>query len=151
MGVRVAGGAERGAERAENLLGRGQEGWTKWLHPGGGGGSWMEVEFTHPLPIVAYAMQSANDEPDRDPRGWRVLVQTALGGGWVERHRVGEVGGGGSPFNARWQWLQWGLSEQGSSEGVVVKVRIEFTGAREKWGSDGGSNLQVGHVAFFTK
>lgn len=153
--VRVAGGANRGAERAENLLGRGVEGWNKWLHPGGGGGSWIEVGFTHPLPIVAYAIQSANDVPDRDPKGWRVLTAAgagdggAGGGGWVERHRVGEES---CPFSARWQWLQWGLSEQGSSgggEGGVTKVRIEFTGARQQWGSD-GNNLQVGHVAFFT-
>ena len=150
--IAVAGGAERGRERAENLLARGEEGHNKWLHPGCGGRSWVEVRFARSVSLTGLGLQSANDAPERDPVAWRLLVQQVEGGsggaGWREVLRVdarGEAAGLG--FQGRWQWVVAGLA-CGRVEGVVA-ARLEIGAVRRRNWADGDC-VQLGHIAFYT-
>jgi hypothetical protein len=155
--IAVAGGAERGRERAENLLARGEEAHNKWLHPGCGGRSWVEVRFARAVALTGLGLQSANDAPERDPVAWRLLVQAqAGGGGWREVLRADARGGGGGGgggggflgFQGRWEWLAQGV-EGGRVEGVVA-ARLEIDAVRRRNWADGDC-VQLGHIAFYTE
>lgn len=62
---------------------------TKWLAFANKG--WLQYQLTAPQPLVSYTLTSGNDEPDRDPKDFRVLA-SADGTDWVTvDERSGEL------------------------------------------------------------
>ncbi|MFI6645243.1 GH92 family glycosyl hydrolase [Streptomyces sp. NPDC050504] len=85
--VRASGENEGSGEVKENLV-DGQPG-TKWLTWAPTG--WAEFELEAPVKVVTYALTSANDAPERDPKDW-TLQGSADGEKWtVLDRRTGEA------------------------------------------------------------
>ncbi|WP_113704525.1 GH92 family glycosyl hydrolase [Nonomuraea lactucae] len=78
--VDVAASGEHAAagEVKENLLDGDVN--TKWLVFAGTG--WVSVKLAKPIKVVRYALASANDAPERDPRDW-TLEGSADGQSWT--------------------------------------------------------------------
>ncbi len=66
VAVRASGENEGGGEVKENLVDGSDE--SKWLvfEPT----AWVELELADPVKVVRYALTSANDAAERDPRDW---------------------------------------------------------------------------------
>jgi predicted alpha-1,2-mannosidase len=75
--VRASGENTDGGEVKENLVDGDTS--TKWLtfEPTG----WAEFDLAKPVAVVRYALSSANDEPGRDPKDWK-LEGSADGKDW---------------------------------------------------------------------
>ncbi|MFF8385961.1 GH92 family glycosyl hydrolase [Streptomyces kanasensis] len=77
-GVRASGEHAEAGETKENLLD--SEPTTKWLTFAPT--AWLEFTLEEPLPVVSYALTSANDHAARDPRTW-TLHGSADGTRWT--------------------------------------------------------------------
>ncbi len=66
VAVRASGENTNGGEVKENLVDGSAE--TKWLVFASTG--WVELELAEPIAVVHYALTSANDAAERDPRDW---------------------------------------------------------------------------------
>ena len=66
VAVRASGENTNGGEVKENLVDGSAE--TKWLVFATTG--WVELELAEPVAVVHYALTSANDAAERDPRDW---------------------------------------------------------------------------------
>ena len=66
VAVRASGENEEGGEVKENLVDGAED--TKWLLFESKG--WVEFELSDPVKVVRYALTSANDHAERDPRDW---------------------------------------------------------------------------------
>jgi predicted alpha-1,2-mannosidase len=66
VSVRANGENEGAGEVAENLVDGSSQ--TKWLVFENTG--WVELELSEPTKVVHYALISANDAPERDPKDW---------------------------------------------------------------------------------
>jgi predicted alpha-1,2-mannosidase len=66
VAVRASGENTNGGEVKENLVDGSAE--TKWLVFASTG--WVELELAEPVAVVHYALTSANDAAERDPRDW---------------------------------------------------------------------------------
>ncbi|WP_406391305.1 GH92 family glycosyl hydrolase [Streptomyces sp. NBC_00887] len=77
--VRASGENSGGGEGKENLVD--VESATKWLafQPSG----WVEFDLVEPVKIVTYALTSANDHDERDPKDW-TLKGSADGKTWTD-------------------------------------------------------------------
>ncbi|MER5846843.1 GH92 family glycosyl hydrolase [Streptomyces sp. NPDC002012] len=77
--VRASGENTGGGEVKENLI-DGESG-TKWLsfEPT----AWVEFDLTEPVKVVTYALTSANDHDERDPKDW-TLQGSADGKDWKD-------------------------------------------------------------------
>lgn len=77
--VRASGENTGGGEVKENLI-DGESG-TKWLafEPTG----WVEFDLDEPVKVVTYALTSANDHDERDPKDW-TLQGSADGKDWQD-------------------------------------------------------------------
>ncbi len=66
VAVRASGENEDGGEVKENLVDGSED--SKWLvfEPT----AWVELELADPVKVVRYALTSANDSAERDPRDW---------------------------------------------------------------------------------
>ena len=60
----------------------------------GCGGVWVEMSAQTPLVLSGYALKSASNKPERDPRGWTLRGYDAEG----HMHTIGEVTLDASPF-----------------------------------------------------
>jgi len=66
--------------------------------------AWVQYRLSEPVTVVRYALTSANDEPARDPRDWRLLGSTD-GQTWTALDtRSGEV------FTARFQRKEYAFT-----------------------------------------
>jgi predicted alpha-1,2-mannosidase len=76
--VRASGENDGSGEVKENLVDHDPA--TKWLvfEPAG----WVEFDFAEPVDVVRYALTSANDAPERDPKSW-TLSGSADGQTWT--------------------------------------------------------------------
>jgi predicted alpha-1,2-mannosidase len=66
IGAEASGENEGAGEVAENLVyGSSQTKWLVFERTG-----WVELELSEPIAVVHYALISANDAPERDPKDW---------------------------------------------------------------------------------
>lgn len=72
MGVRASGENADGGEGKENLTDGDPD--TKWLTNAATG--WVEFDTDEPVAISTYALTSANDHPERDPKDWTLQGST---------------------------------------------------------------------------
>jgi predicted alpha-1,2-mannosidase len=113
----------------ENLLDGSPQ--SKWLTFGSS--AWIEVEFAEPVALIRYALTSANDFPDRDPRDW-TLSGSDDGTTWTEvDRRTGEE------FAQRFQAKQYEFA----NETAYRHYRIEITA------NQSGGIIQLAELAFF--
>ncbi|MFD5779692.1 GH92 family glycosyl hydrolase [Streptomyces sp. NPDC126933] len=90
-----------GGEVKENLID--VQPATKWLafEPAG----WLEFDLDEPVKVVTYALTSANDHAERDPKGWK-LQGSADGKEWKDLDsRTGET------FGERFQTKSYDIGE----------------------------------------
>ncbi|MGP3632221.1 GH92 family glycosyl hydrolase [Streptomyces sp. 24-1644] len=78
-GLRASGENTGGGEVKENLVD--VESGTKWLTFAPSG--WVEFDLAEPVKVVTYALTSANDHDERDPRDW-TLKGSADGTTWKD-------------------------------------------------------------------
>ena len=81
-------------------------GTSKWNAATGGR---VQLEITvsgPPILLSHYALKSANDCPDRDPRVWSLSIEPANGGSLQVIHRVSDDG---RKWSGRWQWQEWAV------------------------------------------
>ncbi|MFC8571747.1 GH92 family glycosyl hydrolase [Streptomyces sp. NPDC057245] len=129
--VRASGENTGGGEVKDNLADN--EPTTKWLTFAPTG--WVEFDLDAPTKIVKYALTSANDHPERDPRDW-TLKGSADGENWQTLDtRSGETFG--EPFTTK----TYDLAEAAEFQ----HFRLEFT--KNNGASDA---LQLGDVQFST-
>ena len=78
VAMKASGENTDGGEVKENLVDGSTD--SKWLgfEPTG----WVELELAQPVTVVRYALSSANDAPERDPRDWE-LQGSADGQSWT--------------------------------------------------------------------
>lgn len=70
--VRASGENEGSGEVKENLVdGQPSSKWLTWAPTG-----WAEFDLDAPVKVVTYALTSANDAPERDPRDWTLQGST---------------------------------------------------------------------------
>ncbi len=133
-------GGGTGREFFRNLLTPGEEPWNKWVDPAGASRpSWAQLEFSGPVTLTGYKLQSANDFPARDPSRWAVLGTTDAAGGGARRWRLLHEGGGeGGGFTARWEKVRAQL--QAPATGLLA-VRLEI---RELRGGRFADAMQLG-------
>ncbi|MEU1040474.1 GH92 family glycosyl hydrolase [Streptomyces sp. NPDC005907] len=99
--VRASGENAGGGEVKENLVDG--ESSTKWLTFAPTG--WVEFDLDAPVKLVTYALTSANDHDERDPKDW-ILQGSADGKDWKDLDsRSGES------FSARFQTKSYDLAE----------------------------------------
>ncbi|MBU6535545.1 GH92 family glycosyl hydrolase [Streptomyces mayonensis] len=129
--VRASGENTGGGEVKDNLADN--EPTTKWLTFAPTG--WVEFDLDAPTKIVKYALTSANDHPERDPRDW-TLKGSADGENWQTLDtRSGETFG--EPFTTK----TYDLAEAAEFQ----HFRLEFTK-----NNGAGDALQLGDVQFST-
>ena len=129
--VRASGENTGGGEVKDNLADN--EPTTKWLTFAPTG--WVEFGLDAPTKIVKYALTSANDHPERDPRDW-TLKGSADGENWQTLDtRSGETFG--EPFTTK----TYDLAEAAEFQ----HFRLEFT--KNNGAADA---LQLGDVQFST-
>ncbi|WP_318200748.1 GH92 family glycosyl hydrolase [Streptomyces sp. SCL15-4] len=127
-----AGGENAGAGEVKENLVDGEPG-TKWLtfEPAG----WAEFDLDKPAAIATYALTSANDHAERDPRDW-TLKASADGTHWTTVDtRSGET------FSERYQTKSYDLAEPA----LYQHFRLEVT--RNNGAAD---ILQLADVQFST-
>lgn len=110
-----------GGEIADNLV-DGEPG-TKWLafEPTGR----VEFAFAQPVPVVTYALTSANDAPERDPADW-TLSGSVDGVSWtVLDRRAGEG------FAKRFQTNRYEVAEGAGGDGVAGAGGTAGNGGQE--------------------
>ncbi|MFE0792908.1 GH92 family glycosyl hydrolase [Streptomyces mutabilis] len=130
-GVRASGENAGGGEVKENLADN--EPTTKWLTFAPTG--WVEFDLDAPTKIVKYALTSANDHPERDPRDW-TLKGSADGETWRTLDtRSGET------FDEPFRTKTYDLAEAAEFQ----HFRLEFTK-----NNGAGDALQLGDVQFST-
>ncbi|WP_329062373.1 GH92 family glycosyl hydrolase [Streptomyces sp. NBC_01429] len=104
-----------GGETKENLVD--VEPSTKWLafRPTG----WVEFDLDGPAKVVTYALTSANDHPERDPRDW-TLQGSVDGKEWKDLdHRTGET------FGQRFQTKSYDVAA--SAAAAYPHYRLDIT------------------------
>ncbi|GAB2717678.1 GH92 family glycosyl hydrolase [Streptomyces bullii] len=128
--VRASGENSGAGEVKENLTDG--EPSTKWLvfEPTG----WVEFDLDKPVKIVRYALTSANDHAERDPREW-TLKGSADGKDWKTLDTRSE-----QSFTERFQTKTYDLAEPAE----LRHVRLEVTG------NNGGGILQLADVQLST-
>ncbi|MFJ6656919.1 GH92 family glycosyl hydrolase [Streptomyces sp. NPDC091377] len=128
--VRASGENTGGGEVKENLIDG--EPVTKWLVFERK--AWLEFDLAEPAKIVTYALTSANDYAERDPRDW-TLKGSADGSDWKTLDtREGET------FGERFQTRSYALAEAAEFR----HVRLEITG------NNGGPITQLSDVQLST-
>ncbi|ELS57288.1 GH92 family glycosyl hydrolase [Streptomyces viridochromogenes] len=129
--VRASGENTGGGEVKENLVDG--EPSSKWLvfTPTG----WLEFDLDKPMRIAKYALTSANDHAERDPRDW-TLKGSTNGTDWKTLDtRTGEA------FTERFQTKTYDITEPAEYQ----RLRLEVTG------NNGASDiLQLADVQFST-
>lgn len=99
---------------------------TKWLDPGGvptvAAPSWIDFEFAGAgYAINKYTLTSANDEPARDPRSWRLKASNAATPNWSTANVLDTQTG--QTFTSRFQLKAYLFS----NATVYKKYRLEIT------------------------
>lgn len=115
------GGGGTGSEVPENLLLPGLD-WCKWYNPYSTGTAWVTLSLPKPRRITGYALTSANDCPERDPRSWTLQGQSPETGDWVDLHSVE-----GHSFASRHQRVQWDFESDGEA---YSEIRLNITEIR---------------------
>ncbi|WP_320780062.1 alpha-1,2-mannosidase [Streptomyces sp. CRN 30] len=119
---------EEAGETADNLLHDDRE---KWL----AGEETARLDFTlaRPAAVTSYALMTANDFADRDPRDW-TLLGSRDGRSWTPLdHRAGEV------FTGRFQTREFQLRGRAPA---YSHYRLDITG------NAGGTEIQLARVRF---
>ena len=141
--IKAAGDARFSNEKVENLLDAGQGPHDKWLHYHAPNGttrvesSWLEFTLSEPRVMCGYALQSANDCPERDPVAWTLQGRRAAGDPWEDLHSVASAS-----FTARWQVLEYTLPVTQ----VCCALRLLLSRVRAP-----GNGVQLGHVRLLGK
>ncbi|GAA2270895.1 hypothetical protein GCM10010145_01710 [Streptomyces ruber] len=120
---------EEAGETADNLLHDDREKWRA-------GEETAQLDFTlaRPAAVTSYALMTANDFAERDPRDW-TLLGSRDGHTWTPLdHRAGES------FTGRFQTREFTLRGRASA---YAHYRLDITG------NAGGTEIQLARVRFF--
>ena len=71
-----------------------------------------------PIRLSHYALKSANDAPDRDPRAWSMIAKSPQGVAQVI-HRISDSS---RKWSGRWQWQEWAVKQESASSKFYLTI-----------------------------